>query len=87
MFDWFFAPREIKLPELPKYEDMWKTHTVPVETSFPFEKLKVTAGTDGSVRIEVNELTFTIPPALRHAFLDKIEKAVDMADIADPENE
>ena len=84
MFNWFGNPKPI---ELPKQEDTWKTTTMPTNGNFDFDKLIVTAGTDGSVKIDMNGVMLTIHGDTRHRFLEKIQKAVDMADVADPRNE
>lgn len=81
--DWF-TPSKI---ELPKQEDTWKTSTIPMDSNFPFEKLKVFADSEGDIKLDINGYFLTIPAAVRHQFLEKIQRAVDMADVADPSNE
>jgi len=84
MFDWF---KPTKLPELPKQEDTWKTTNNPMSGNFDFDKLVVTATTDGAIKVDMNGTILTIGSTSRHKFLEKIQKAVQMADIADPGNE
>ena len=55
--------------------------------NFDFEKLVVTATTDGSVKVDMNGTVLTVHGDMRHKFLEKIQKAVQMADVADPDNE
>lgn len=83
--DWFAPPKKI---ELPKQDDTWKTTTyAPKDTTFPFENLKVMADSEGNVKLDINGQILTIPANARHAFLEKIQRAVDMGDVADPANE
>ena len=84
MFDWL---KPTKLPKFPKQEDTWKTMTDPSSNSFDFEKLEVTATTDGAIKVNMNGTVLTVHGDQRHKFLEKIQKAVQMADIADPDNE
>lgn len=81
-FDIFFAADPVlKVPE-----PLW---TTPVNTdrSFNIEALKVSAESDGTIKVDIDGTTLTIGPTVRHAFLDKIRKAVQMADVADPDND
>lgn len=82
-FDWFFESKPI---ELPKHEDLWKS--TPMDNNFSLDKLVVTATTDGAIKIDINGgMMLTIPAESRHLFLAKMQKAVDMADVADPDND
>ena len=83
MFDWFKS----KPIELPKQEDTWKTVSAPMNGNFDFDKLIVTATTDGAIRVDMNGTVLTVHGDTRHRFLEKIQKAVQMADVADPDNE
>lgn len=89
MFDDLFKDL---LDGLPK-EGKWKTTTTTTTTAdqkedFSLDKLVVSAETDGSVKIDINGAYYvTVPGVLRHQFLEKLQKAVDMADVADPDNE
>lgn len=83
MWQWF-QPKNI--PTFLNHEEtMWKT-TMPI-TNFGLDKFVVVATTDGALKLDVNGgFQVTIPNELRHDFLRKIQKAVEMADIADPDN-
>lgn len=75
------------MPE-PTKDETWKTTTyAPKQTTFPFENLKVYADSEGNVKLDINGQDLTIPGAVRHLFLEKIQRAVSMADLADPNNE
>lgn len=89
MFDIFSSLFKAELEKvLPNVKEENWTTTVQTDKSFGIDKLIVTVATDGTLVIDVNGMTtLNIPPTLRHAFLEKIQKAVNMADVADPANE
>ena len=84
MFNWFFNPPEIKLPKI----DRSMEYSQEIKSNFSWDKVVVTATTNGSLKIDFGEdYTFIVPGVNRHDLLDMIEKAVDMADLIDPKNE
>lgn len=84
MFDWFNSPKSKVVPSAsPTY-----SHSVSSSLdSFSFDKVKAFAESDGSIRLDFNGTFITVSAYARHAFLEKIEKVVDMADVADPDNQ
>lgn len=86
MFDWFYKTPKI-LPTYTEPDTTWTTKETSL-SNFSLDKLVITATTDGAVKIDFNgTFALTIPPSGRHEFLEKIQKAINMADIADPDNE
>lgn len=56
--------------------------------NFSLDELKVLADSEGNIKLDANgQYALTIPAVSRHAFLEKIQRAVAMADLADPSNE
>lgn len=85
---WFVAPKV----ELPKQEEQqqWTSvaYTQPKENNFHINQLKVMADSEGHLTLDFNGNSFLrIPAEARHAFLEKLQRAVEMADLADPKNE
>ena len=83
MFDWF---KPAKLPP-PQSQDLWKMDVPAPMKSFGMDKVVMTAATDGAVKLDLDGYAITIPAGARHEFLEKLQKAVQMADVADPDNE
>lgn len=83
MFDWF---KPAKLPTPPS-QDLWKMDVPAPMKNFGMDKVVMTATTDGAVKLDLDGYVITVPGASRHEFLEKIQKAVQMADVADPDNE
>lgn len=51
------------------------------------DTFKASAETDGAVTLDFNGYKITVHPGARHILLNKIRTAVQMADVADPDND
>lgn len=79
--------KKIAPPE-PKKDETWKsTYETTRSGTFPLEKLKVMTDSEGNLTVDINGYFLTIPAQARHAFLEKIQRAVMAADAIDPNNE
>lgn len=56
--------------------------------SFKWEELEISADTRGWVKLKFGDAWWiNINPTSRHDFLERVQKAVEMADMADPQND
>lgn len=87
LFDWFYGGATTKdiLPEVPP--PAWSGPIVNSGTNISLDKIRAYAESNGAIVIDIAGTVITIPPAARHLILERIKIAVQMADVADPDND